>query len=206
MVRFALTTMVGMGQLVSEAEFFFQGKELSELKDPERHFTLSAEDVVLLNPNTRTCPIFRSKADAELTKAIYRRVPVLIKEGPPEENPWGITFKQGLFNMTSDSQLFRTREQLEAQGWRLEGNVFVRGKERYLSLYEAKMIYHYNHRHGDYALVAGGKRSHVLPEVPTSELFRADYAVLPYYWPLKRRLMLAWRNDRFVPGCWVGAM
>jgi hypothetical protein len=51
------------------------------LRDPERRFALSAEDMALLNPNTRTCPIFRSRRDAELTKAIYRRVPVLIREG-----------------------------------------------------------------------------------------------------------------------------
>ena len=30
-----------------------------------------------MNPNTGTCPIFRSKRDAEINKAIYRRVPVL---------------------------------------------------------------------------------------------------------------------------------
>src|SRR5690606_35672666 len=84
----------------------------------------SAEDIALLNPNTRTCPTFRSRRDAELTKAIYRRVPVLVNE-VRNENPWGVTFKQGLFNMTSDSHLFRTREQLEAQGYRLVGNRFV---------------------------------------------------------------------------------
>ena len=99
-------------------------------------------------------------------------MPVLIKEGPPEVNPWGIKFKQGLFNiallsdlwnhrfrttpalratlyprrgnsttgmrryMTSDSHLFRTREQLEVEGWRLVGNVFERQGERYLPLYQ----------------------------------------------------------------------
>src|SRR5690606_31754447 len=98
-----------------------------------------------LNPNTRTCPIFRSKRDAEITKAIYRRVPVLIKEGPPEENPWGIRFTT-MFHMSNDSHLFRTREELEAEGWQLEGNVFVRGDERYLPLYEAKMLHQFDHR------------------------------------------------------------
>jgi len=82
----------------------------------------------LLNPNTRTCPIFRTRRDAELTKAIYRRVPVLIREGPPEENPWGVSFRQGPFNMTGDSHPFRTRAQLEREGWALEGNVFMRSE------------------------------------------------------------------------------
>ncbi len=42
-----------------------------DLKMMRGHFSLSATDIALLNPNTRTCPIFRSKRDIELTKAIY---------------------------------------------------------------------------------------------------------------------------------------
>ena len=60
-----------------------------------------------MNPNTGTCPIFRSKRDAEINKAIYRRVPVLIREGEPDANPWGISF-HGHVHMAKDSGLFRT--------------------------------------------------------------------------------------------------
>lgn len=143
----------GLRPTAENAEFVFFAHAVEDLSDPERPFTLSAEDIALLNPNTRTCPIFRSRRDAELTKAIYRRVPVLIREardGRPEENPWGIRFKQGLFNMTSDSHLFRTREQLEADGWQLDGNIFRKGDEEYLPLYEAKMIHHFDHRWATY--------------------------------------------------------
>lgn len=59
----------------------------------------------------RTCPVFRSRADAELTKAIYRRVPVLVREaqgGQPEVNSWGIKFKT-MFHMSSDSHHFDHR-------------------------------------------------------------------------------------------------
>ena len=45
-----------------------------------------------------------------------------------------------MFHMANDSHLFRTREQLEAEGWRLEGNVFTQIEDRYLPLYEAKMV------------------------------------------------------------------
>jgi len=41
---------------------------------------LTIEDIELLNPNTLTVPTFRSKRDAELTKKIYQRAPVLIKD------------------------------------------------------------------------------------------------------------------------------
>lgn len=146
----------------SPAEFVFFAHSVEDLQDPDRRFTLSAEDIALLNPNTRTCPIFRSPRDAELTKAIYRRVPVLLREardGRPEENPWGIQFKQGLFNMTSDSHLFRTREQLVSDGWQLDGNVYRKKskpdmfgevEEACLPLYEAKMIHQFDHRWATY--------------------------------------------------------
>ncbi len=124
--KFCLLTMSGVDRPAQKgAEFVFFAQQVSDLDEEGRRFTLSAEDIALLNPNTRTCPIFRSRRDAELTKAIYRRVPVLIKEGPEgyERNPWGIRFLS-MFHMANDSGLFRTREQLEAEGWRLEGNVF----------------------------------------------------------------------------------
>src|SRR4051812_14455092 len=100
----------------------------------------------LLNPNTGTCPIFRSRRDAEITLGIYRRVPILMKEpderGVGASNPWGLSFMQGLLNMTSDSHLFHSREQLETDDWTLSGNIFTKGGSRMLPLYEAKMIHH----------------------------------------------------------------
>jgi hypothetical protein len=196
MVRFALVTITAEGRASQSADFFFQGHRIDELKDSERHFRLDAAEIRLLNPNTRTCPIFRTKRDAEITKAIYRRVPVLIKEGPPEENPWGIKFAT-MFHMSNDSHLFRTRQQLEHDGWKLEGNIFVKGRDRYLPLYEAKMIYQFDHRHGDYGLLRSGERSHVLPGPSLSKLCEPDYLPLARYWVLEQevqsQLPFAWR-------------
>ncbi|MGH9065425.1 MAG: Eco57I restriction-modification methylase domain-containing protein, partial [Acidimicrobiales bacterium] len=150
-MKFCLLTLSGRDRPAAEgAEFAFFCHQVAALSDPGRRFTLSAEDLALLNPNTRTCPVFRSRRDAELTKAVYCRVPVLLSKGPPARNPWGVSFRQGLFNMTSDSHLFRTREELEAQGWALEGNTFVRGGEAMLALYEAKMAHHFDHRWASY--------------------------------------------------------
>ena len=146
-VKFCLLTLSGSARPVAGgAEFAFFAHRTTDLRDAERRFILSADDIALLNPNTRTCPVFRSRRDAEITKAIYRRVPVLVREGPPEENPWGVSFRQGLFNMTSDSGLFRTRDVLEAEGWELDGNVFRKGDHAYLPLYEAKMCDIFDHR------------------------------------------------------------
>src|SRR5690606_26410117 len=80
---------------------------IEHLKDDRRRFHLTPGEFERLNPNTRTCPVFRSRADAELTKKIYERVPVLWHENRSDGNPWRIEFRQGLFNMTSDSGQFR---------------------------------------------------------------------------------------------------
>ena len=83
----------------------------------------------------------------EITKGIYKRTPVSVNEGQGDVgNPWEIQFRQGLFNMTSDSGLFLTQNQLEESGWSLDGNVYRMSQEKYLPLYEAKLFHQYNHR------------------------------------------------------------
>jgi hypothetical protein len=198
--HFCLITLSG-SPTGKPADFAFWNTNTGNLEDEQRHFQLAASDFALLNPNTQTCPIFRNQRDAELTKAIYRRVPVLIAEGQPDGNPWGIRFAT-LFHMANDSGLFRTREQLAGEGWRLAGNAFVRSSafrraverdeeqnppeggttNEYLPLYEAKMIYQFNHRHGDYSLLPEGERGHVLPDIPLDYLRNPNYVVQPRYW------------------------
>lgn len=155
-IKFCLLTLARTGQ---PPDFVFFAQRVADLADQDRHFQVTPEEFALLNPNTLTCPIFRGKKDAELTKHIYRRVPVLIDEKKGEEgNPWKISFKQGLFNMTSDSHLFKTRQELEEVGYQLQGNVFTwpgptpppENNKKYLPLYEAKMIHHFDHRWATY--------------------------------------------------------
>lgn len=129
--------------------------------DERRQFTLSAEDLRRLNPNTGTAPTFRSRADAELTAEIYRAVPVLWDESREDGNPWGLQFRQGLFNMTSDSGLFRT-----APGPGL------------VPLYEAKMIHQYDHRWATYT----GADENAVRDVTPEEKADPDFRVRPRYW------------------------
>src|SRR5690606_23132738 len=79
--KFSLLTLTGSQRPAGEAEFVFFALGVEDLEDDEKRFTLSPDDFELLNPNTRTCPIFRTRRDAEITKGIYRRVPVLVREG-----------------------------------------------------------------------------------------------------------------------------
>jgi SOS-response transcriptional repressor LexA len=181
--KFCLLTLAGRSGTRQAAEFAFFLRNSAHLDDPERRFELSAADIALLNPNTRTCPIFRSRRDAEITKAIYQRAPVLLDEGKEEAvgNPWGVEF-QAMFHMSNDSALFRTAKQLEADGFTLAGNVFQQGSARYVPLYEAKMIHHFNHRYGDYADKPEDSENTSLPDIPAERLADPSYAPLPRYW------------------------
>ncbi|MCK5130544.1 MAG: N-6 DNA methylase [Candidatus Sabulitectum sp.] len=179
-MKFCLLTLSGIP--IEEAEFVFFAHQMEDLKDDEKRFPLTKEDIELLNPNTKTCPIFRTKRDAEITKGIYRRIPVLINENDKENgNPWGIKFMR-MFDMSNDSGLFRTREQLESEDWELKGNIFEKAEKKYLPLYEAKMIHHYNHRFADYQDLPKGSKSTQLPRVPLERLQDPNYEPLPRYW------------------------
>ncbi len=186
MLRFALTTVVGSAQEIPETRFLFQGKKMEHLNDPERVFTLSPEDIYRVNPNTLTCPIFQSRYDAEITKKIYQRVPVLIREATdkqPEMNPWGIRF-MAMFHMSNDSHLFKTHEDLRGEGYELHGNHFIKDESEYVPLYEAKMVYHYNHRYSDFSKT-DGERAHILPKTSLEKLKDMTYEPIPFYWVKK---------------------
>lgn len=83
--------------------------------------------------------------------------------------------------MSNDSHLFKTHQDLTQYGFKLEANQFVEGQKRFVPLYEAKMVYLYNHRHGDFSST-NGERSHVLPPLSVDSLRDPSYLTLPYYW------------------------
>lgn len=198
--KFCLLTIAGRLAKAEVASFAFFLHDPADISVSE--FELTPDEIKLINPNTGTLPIFRTRRDAEITLGIYRRVPVLINENDHDNgNPWGISFMQGLFNMTSDSHLFHTREQLESDGWTLKGNVFERiscGKpEKMLPLYEAKMLTHFDHRAADVVRSATAVQRQSQPRYLT-DVEKADpnRVVMPMYWVASAEMPA-------VPGTWL---
>jgi hypothetical protein len=179
-------TLLTMGRSHDLPEFASYLLEREHLDDSNRRYRLSAEDIARINPNTKTAPIFRSRADADLTAKIYARVPVLVDEAKGKDgNPWGVEFRQGLFNMTSDSGLFRTAAQLGEFSFMRDGSDWVerRAGERYLPLYEAKMIHQFDHRWATYD--DGDSRDATLAEKQD-----ATFEPTPRYWVPEREVWL----------------
>ncbi len=151
--KFSLITLTGRADPQPSARFFFYAHSTEELADPERQIELSPEDIARINPNTLTCPIFRTRRDAEITRRIYLRVPVLLREArgenKPEMNPWGVRFST-MFHMSGASHLFVTRFKAELDGWEATGNRWRRGEDTLLPLYEAKLFHQFDHRWATY--------------------------------------------------------
>ena len=117
------------------------------IADEDRCFPLAPDDFARVNPNTGTAPVFRTRRDAEITRGIYERHPVLVdRSGGGEVRAWPVKYLR-MFDMTNDSHHFRTAEELEADGfYPVQGNRWKRGKELYLPLYEGKMVQAFDHR------------------------------------------------------------
>ncbi|MBF0124400.1 MAG: hypothetical protein HQL60_03585 [Magnetococcales bacterium] len=109
------------------------------------------------------------------------------------DNPWGIRF-MAMFHMSNDSHLFRTAAQLAAME--------MRDSQKWLPLYEAKMVHQFDHRWATYADKGTDSR-----DVTLEEKNRPDYAPLPRYWVAEqevesrlrakgwsRRWLMGWRD------------
>lgn len=144
-VRFAITAMTGSRRKVERTRFAFLTRHIADV--PTRRFALAPDEVLTMNPNTGTLPMFRTRTDADITLGIYKRHPVLIRDDDPDGNPWGLTFAR-LFDMANDSGLFHQPDDLadaDFNGWSYE-----RDGTEYVPLYEAKMLSHFDHRFSTY--------------------------------------------------------
>ena len=194
--KFCLLTLSGSRNPVNRAHFSFFAHEPADLENHERVFILDPNDFALLNPNTRTCPIFRTSRDAEITKAIYRRVDPFIREGKKGGNNWEAEI-QLMFMMNSDSGSFRSRDELVNRGYECLGSHFVLPKERssvestidddnlerYLPLYEGKMTSFYDHRAANvFKSDTAVKRQNQPEYLDSEEKLNSRTVAMPLWW------------------------
>jgi len=181
--KFSVLLMTGTGAPQPSARFVFFAHTIEQLGDKQRQITLSPKDLKLLNPNTRTCPIFRTRRDADLTKQVYKQVPILIDRNRQlGGNPWGVSFCR-MFDQTNDAERFIEGAKLLSDGFRLTGNRWTKNKDVYLPLYEAKMIQAYDHRAAGVKIAAGNwMRQGQTEETSLVEHQNPEFVVQPRYW------------------------
>ena len=156
----------------------FYLRRIEHLVDPVRIYTIGTKDFALLNPNTKTCPVFRTSKDAELTTKLYHHTQI-IQNDKTGGNPWDIRFGS-MIHMSNDSNLFRTFKQLNESGAVLEGRSFTLNGISYVPLYEGKMIWHYNHHYGSWP--TEGDRPSSINSPSLVELQDANSVIRSWYW------------------------
>ena len=182
--KFCVFVFGGEERRFDETECAFFLHDPDAIKDPERCFPLAPADFARVNPNTGTAPVFRTRRDAEITRRIYERHPILVhhsKEG--ERRTWPVRYVR-MLDMTNDSHLFRTAAQLESAGfYPVQGNRWKRGEELYLPLYQGRMIWHFDHRANSVLFNPASTHNPYLSEEVTEEQ-HADPSFLPNtrYW------------------------
>lgn len=176
--RFAISCMTG-GERAPAAKLSFYKRHPRELALAGATYFLSADELVVLNPNTGTLPIFTSRRDADITLTCYRNHPVLIRDGGA--NAWGLTFVR-LLDMANDSGLFRSSDSLAGQGAEYYGWAWKSSDRSWLPLYEAKMLTHWNNRLAGYANLPEGFLGTSIPRLSVGELDDPDADLLARYW------------------------
>jgi hypothetical protein len=194
--KFCILSLVGRSARELAADFAFFLHDPAELGDADNSsFRLTPDEITLLNPNTRTLPMFRSRKDADLTLSVYRRFDVLSGDNVSVTD-WRVRFKY-IFRSANDGDVFRTHEELIREGWDVKGNTFIRSGERMLPLYEAKMTHYFDHRWALYYDMGDEDRRVLTP----AEKQDPSATAQPRYWIAEADIAAIRRNAEVrVPG------
>ena len=177
--KFCALIFGGQERRFDETTCAFFLHDTATIADPNRCFPLAPADFVRVNPNTGTAPIFRTRRDAEITRRIYERHPVLVdRSGGTEHRAWPIRHHRQ-FDLTNDSHMFRTAWELDAEGfYPVQGNRWKKGEDLYLPLYEGKMVQPFDHRTASVIVNPANLNRQAQPRESTLEE-RMDPAFLP---------------------------
>ena len=145
--KFCALIFGGTERRFDETECAFFLHDTNTIREPEGSFSLTPQDFARVNPNTGTAPVFRTRRDAEITRGIYNRHPVLVDRSSEKENlVWPVRYRR-MFDMSNDSYLFKTSDQLDNEGfYPVQGNRWQKGDELFVPMYEGKMVQAFDHR------------------------------------------------------------
>ena len=132
-MKFSLITMGANSNQRRSATFAFFCHNISDTTNRDRQFKLTSEEISLLNPNTKTCPVFRSQHDAELAKAISRRIPPI--KNIQTDNAWDVNIRR-LFNMGLE----------DVSSKAINADSIGESMKAYVPMFEGKMFDMFNHR------------------------------------------------------------
>ncbi|MGJ0396054.1 MAG: Eco57I restriction-modification methylase domain-containing protein [Methylocystis sp.] len=136
--------------------FGFFVRDMAEIRDPNRVFSISPEDIERINPNSGTAPIFQSRRDLDITRSVYTRLPVLSDHSKErDERCFALRYVR-MLDMANDSDRFLNPTKLtQISAYPIGLNIWKKGQTQFLPLYEGKMVQAYDHRASDILLAEG---------------------------------------------------
>jgi hypothetical protein len=183
--RFTLLTLTGTEDPADQAMLSILNDDVNALSAPGRIWRLTAEDINLLNPNTRTAPLFQSQKDMAVVRAIYQTHSILARvTGGQDIGPWGAKYYT-MFHMSNDSGLFVDLETLMEHSQEEPSPAWNTDRGRHVGLWEGKLFDSFDYRHGTFQGVPCASRFGIKaePNHPTcADLLNPALRCLPRYW------------------------
>ena len=169
--RFSLLTLGGKNLNIENMNFGFFLHDIDDYFNEDRQFNLKITDFKVLNPNTKTCPIFKAKKDFEMTMHVYNTFPILLDKNN-NKNIWNVEMRQGLVHLTVDSKkkILKRLDDIESK------------IEEFIPLYEGRMMNIYDHRAAsiDFREKAA-KRTAITIPITTEQHQNIKFTVTPRY-------------------------
>lgn len=178
-------------------------QSVDELENNDRLLQLSSDDFKLLNPQTKTAPVFENTRDADIIISVYRRNPLLYEQST-DKLRWPVTFHQ-MLNRSTDESKFKTVDQLERDegAFRISNNQYQSSQDQWIPVYEGKMVQAYDHRAADIVVNtknvfrAGQQVSLTQSEKINSNRFpKAQFYIrkTESQWPTSDKWIIAYKN------------
>jgi len=199
--KFCALVFGGGERTFERARCAFYLHAVAELGEAERVLELGPQDFLSVNPNTGAAPVFRTRRDAEIATAIYKRQPVLVDRSSetktiPPKKVWSVRYVT-MFHMTNDSGLFKRRDELEKEGWYpVEGNRWKKGEAEVVPLYEGKMVQMYDHRAANVVVHSDNLHRAAQQEAVTLAQHRdLKFHPTPQFWVAADEVRKQWGGD-----------
>lgn len=198
--KFSLVTLA-RGRVTSAPLFAFNLTNPSEIFS--NAYNLSYDDIVRVNPNTFTCPVFTTPTDADVVRKTYANAG-LFSSADDRGFASEIALHR-MFNATTDQKRFSVLR-----------DDFMEIVDDFLPVYEAKLIWHFDHRFSTFTDasrddIKNGNASNIsleLKKEPSSEIlprwavkevetkdFNSKYRY-DYQWYLAIRMVTSASNER----------
>ena len=184
-LKFSLVTLLGKENNSRDKIEFGNGlRNLDQINDSQKIYSMNSADISLFNPNTHTNPTFQSVVDYNILKKLYQSFPIIINDNE-EKNEWNI-FSIPTYNISSDSDFFinKVEYQKKLSDFEERNLSTLWLEEDYEPLYEAKFFNIYNHRSRSF--VDAVARTDGAMYLSKEKLENPSSNIIPWYYVKKR--------------------